>query len=86
MLDMFRSILTSFRFCFVLFFSNRSLIQCKYVPHFLRQQFEDSSADPLPEKMRESVVRPFLSLFSVQSSLPSIFPAEEPLKYSPLVI
>uniref|UniRef100_A0A8C3LKG5 Pecanex-like protein n=1 Tax=Chrysolophus pictus TaxID=9089 RepID=A0A8C3LKG5_CHRPC len=32
-----------------------SLIQCKYVPHFLRQQFEDSSADPLPEKMRESV-------------------------------
>ncbi|XP_053917729.1 pecanex-like protein 2 isoform X1 [Cuculus canorus] len=32
-----------------------SLIQCKYVPHFLRQQFDDSSADPLPEKMRESV-------------------------------
>uniref|UniRef100_A0A8C2SWK9 Pecanex-like protein n=1 Tax=Coturnix japonica TaxID=93934 RepID=A0A8C2SWK9_COTJA len=32
-----------------------SLIQCKYVPRFLRQQFEDSPADPLPEKMRESV-------------------------------
>uniref|UniRef100_A0A8B9QIA8 Pecanex-like protein n=1 Tax=Apteryx owenii TaxID=8824 RepID=A0A8B9QIA8_APTOW len=32
-----------------------SLIQCKFVPHFLRQHFEDSSADPLPEKMRESV-------------------------------
>ncbi|NXU53385.1 PCX2 protein, partial [Turnix velox] len=32
-----------------------SLLQCKYVPDFLRQQFEDSSADPLPEKMRESV-------------------------------
>ncbi|KFP06496.1 Pecanex-like 2 [Calypte anna] len=32
-----------------------SLIQGKYVPHFLRQQFEDSSSDPLPEKMRESV-------------------------------
>ncbi|XP_009698884.1 PREDICTED: pecanex-like protein 2, partial [Cariama cristata] len=32
-----------------------SLIQCKYVPHYLRQQFADSSADPLPEKMRESV-------------------------------
>ncbi|XP_061846073.1 pecanex-like protein 2 [Colius striatus] len=32
-----------------------SLIPCKYVPHYLRQQFEDSAADPLPEKMRESV-------------------------------
>ncbi|NXO00180.1 PCX2 protein, partial [Rhinopomastus cyanomelas] len=32
-----------------------SLIQCKYVPHYLRQQFEVSSADPLPEKMKESV-------------------------------
>ncbi|CAN8203793.1 unnamed protein product [Coccothraustes coccothraustes] len=32
-----------------------SLIQCKYVPHYLRQRFEDSSEDPLPEKMRESV-------------------------------
>ncbi|NWX86251.1 PCX2 protein, partial [Nothoprocta pentlandii] len=32
-----------------------SLIQCKFVPHFLRQHFQDSSADPLPEKMRESV-------------------------------
>uniref|UniRef100_A0A8C0C2C0 Pecanex-like protein n=1 Tax=Buteo japonicus TaxID=224669 RepID=A0A8C0C2C0_9AVES len=32
-----------------------SLIQCKYIPHYLRQQFEDSSVDPLPEKMRESV-------------------------------
>ncbi|XP_042651675.1 pecanex-like protein 2 isoform X4 [Tyto alba] len=32
-----------------------SLTQCKYVPHCLRQQLEDSSADPLPEKMRESV-------------------------------
>uniref|UniRef100_A0A8B9GBT1 Pecanex-like protein n=1 Tax=Amazona collaria TaxID=241587 RepID=A0A8B9GBT1_9PSIT len=32
-----------------------SLIQCKYIPHYLRQQFEDSSTDPLPEKMRESV-------------------------------
>ncbi|NWJ08931.1 PCX2 protein, partial [Crypturellus undulatus] len=32
-----------------------SLIQCKFVPHFLRQHFQDPSADPLPEKMRESV-------------------------------
>uniref|UniRef100_A0A8C0ID45 Pecanex-like protein n=1 Tax=Bubo bubo TaxID=30461 RepID=A0A8C0ID45_BUBBB len=32
-----------------------SLIQCKYVPHCLHQQLEDSAADPLPEKMRESV-------------------------------
>ncbi|NXD12735.1 PCX2 protein, partial [Nothocercus nigrocapillus] len=32
-----------------------SLIQCKFVPQFLRQHFQDSSADPLPEKMRESV-------------------------------
>uniref|UniRef100_A0A8C5UGS0 Pecanex-like protein n=1 Tax=Malurus cyaneus samueli TaxID=2593467 RepID=A0A8C5UGS0_9PASS len=32
-----------------------SLIHCKYVPHYLRQRFEDSSEDPLPEKMRESV-------------------------------
>ncbi|KAF2986103.1 hypothetical protein EK904_013738, partial [Melospiza melodia maxima] len=37
-----------------------SLIQCKYIPHYLRQRFEDSSEDPLPEKMRESV--PFLSI------------------------
>ncbi|XP_066467539.1 pecanex-like protein 2 [Tiliqua scincoides] len=32
-----------------------SLIQCKYFPHFLHQHLEDSQADPLPEKMRESV-------------------------------
>uniref|UniRef100_A0A452IT14 Pecanex-like protein n=1 Tax=Gopherus agassizii TaxID=38772 RepID=A0A452IT14_9SAUR len=32
-----------------------SLIQCKFFPHFLRQNLRDSSTDPLPEKMRESV-------------------------------
>ncbi|XP_074844751.1 pecanex-like protein 2 isoform X1 [Carettochelys insculpta] len=32
-----------------------SLIQCKIFPHFLRQNLKDSSADPLPEKMRQSV-------------------------------
>ncbi|XP_053155136.1 pecanex-like protein 2 isoform X3 [Hemicordylus capensis] len=32
-----------------------SLIQCKYFPHFLHQHLEDSQADSLPEKMRESV-------------------------------
>nr|XP_032646629.1 pecanex-like protein 2 isoform X2 [Chelonoidis abingdonii] len=32
-----------------------SLIQCKCFPHFLRQNLRDSSTDPLPEKMRESV-------------------------------
>uniref|UniRef100_A0A8D0GDJ9 Pecanex-like protein n=1 Tax=Sphenodon punctatus TaxID=8508 RepID=A0A8D0GDJ9_SPHPU len=32
-----------------------SLIQCKYVPPFLRQTLEAPSADPLPEKMRQSV-------------------------------
>ncbi|KAH0622493.1 hypothetical protein JD844_024851 [Phrynosoma platyrhinos] len=32
-----------------------SLIQCKYFPHLLHQHLEDSQADPLPEKMRESV-------------------------------
>ncbi|KYO18807.1 hypothetical protein Y1Q_0009227 [Alligator mississippiensis] len=32
-----------------------SLVQCKFFPHLLRQNLEDSSIDPLPEKMRESV-------------------------------
>uniref|UniRef100_A0A8C4YGA4 Pecanex-like protein n=1 Tax=Gopherus evgoodei TaxID=1825980 RepID=A0A8C4YGA4_9SAUR len=32
-----------------------SLIQCKFFPLFLRQNLRDSSTDPLPEKMRESV-------------------------------
>uniref|UniRef100_A0A674K6U4 Pecanex-like protein n=1 Tax=Terrapene triunguis TaxID=2587831 RepID=A0A674K6U4_9SAUR len=32
-----------------------SLIQCKFFPHFLRQNLRDSSTDALPEKMRESV-------------------------------
>ncbi|XP_062980451.1 pecanex-like protein 2 [Elgaria multicarinata webbii] len=32
-----------------------SLIQCKYFPHLLHQHFDDSQADPLPEKMKESV-------------------------------
>ncbi|XP_064365316.1 pecanex-like protein 2 isoform X2 [Dromaius novaehollandiae] len=41
-----------------------SLIQCKFVPHFLRQHFEDSSADPLPEKMRESVAGIYLMSYN----------------------
>uniref|UniRef100_A0A8C3FHQ6 Pecanex-like protein n=2 Tax=Chrysemys picta bellii TaxID=8478 RepID=A0A8C3FHQ6_CHRPI len=32
-----------------------SLIQCKFFPHFLRQNLRDSSTDAFPEKMRESV-------------------------------
>uniref|UniRef100_A0A8D2Q8J6 Pecanex-like protein n=1 Tax=Varanus komodoensis TaxID=61221 RepID=A0A8D2Q8J6_VARKO len=32
-----------------------SLIQYKYFPHFLHQHLDTSQADPLPEKMRESV-------------------------------
>ncbi|CAM4536369.1 unnamed protein product [Lepidochelys olivacea] len=32
-----------------------SLIQCKFFPHSLHQNLRDSSTDPLPEKMRESV-------------------------------
>uniref|UniRef100_A0A670XS96 Pecanex-like protein n=1 Tax=Pseudonaja textilis TaxID=8673 RepID=A0A670XS96_PSETE len=33
-----------------------SLIHCKYFPHLVKQHFEEPRVDPLPEKMRESVV------------------------------
>lgn len=36
----------------------RSFIQCRWLPKFLHQNLEELATDPLPEKMKDSVVRP----------------------------
>uniref|UniRef100_A0A8I3WX98 Uncharacterized protein n=1 Tax=Callithrix jacchus TaxID=9483 RepID=A0A8I3WX98_CALJA len=38
--------------CFSTF---RSFIQCRLFPKFLHQNLEESAADPLPKKMKDSV-------------------------------
>lgn len=35
----------------------RSFIHCKLLPKFLHQNLEELAADPLPRKMKDSVVR-----------------------------